>query len=100
MKHESDKQKAAEMWFYRRLLRVIWTDKRTIERILEELSIKSHLLHEIDIKWLRYFGHANRRTAISLMAKVVIGKVEGKRRRGRPQMSYICNAVAPPNRSK
>ena len=84
--------KAAEMWFYRRLLRVSWTGKRTNESILEELSNRQ-LLHEIDTRWLRYFRHANRNTATSLMSTVEMGKVEGKRRRARPPMSYISNIV-------
>ena len=62
---ESEKLKAEEMWFYRRLLRVNWTDKKTNESVLEELSIKRQLLHEIDTRRLRYFRHAYRNTTTS-----------------------------------
>ena len=85
------KLKTAEI-LYRRLLRVSWTDKWTNESILQDLSIKRQLLHEIDDRRLRYFGHANRSTATSLMSTVVMGKVKGKRRRGR-WMSYISKVV-------
>ena len=59
-KAERDKIEAAEMWFYRRLLRVKWTDKRTNNSILEELSVKRQLSNEIDKRRLRYVGHVNR----------------------------------------
>ena len=92
-KEESDKLKAAEMWFYRRLLRVSWTDKRTNESVLEELSVQRQLLQEIDRRRLRYIGHANRSTSTNLMSTVMMGKVQGKRKRGRPPTSYIGNVI-------
>ena len=79
------------MWFYRRLLRIKWTDKRTNESILKELSVQRQLLIEIDKRRLRYVGHANRSQYTPLMTTVFQGKMDGKRRRGRPPVSYTGN---------
>ena len=90
-KAEKDKIEAAEMWFYRRLLRIKWTDKRTNESILKELSVQRQLLIEIDKRRLRYVGHANRSQHTPLMTTVFQGKIDGERRRGRPPVSYSGN---------
>ena len=92
-KEESNKLRAAEMWLYRRLLRVSWKDKRTNESVLNELSVERQILQEIDKRRLRYIGHANRSTSTNLMSTVLMGKVDAKRRKGRPPINYIENVV-------
>jgi hypothetical protein len=82
---------AAEMWFYRRLLRVKWTDKITNESVLKELGAQRLMLSEISKSRLKYLGHANRNTKTDLMTTVLQGKVEAKRNYGRPPTSYIDN---------
>jgi hypothetical protein len=57
---DENRIQAAEMWFYRRLLRVKWTDKRTNESVLKELGVQCLMLSEISKKRLKYLGHANR----------------------------------------
>ena len=92
MKKEEDRKiNAAELWFYRRLLRIQWTEKRTNESVLEELSVKPELLSTINRRKLRYLGHANRNTKTNLMTTVLQGKIEAKRNRGRPPISYMTN---------
>ena len=59
-KEEENKINAAEMWFYRRLLRIQWTEKRTNDSVLEELSVKKEVLNIIIKRRLKYVGHANR----------------------------------------
>ena len=90
---ELNKINAAELWFYRRLLRVSWTDKRTNESILKELNTKRLLLPEIEKRRLKYVGHAVRHSKTSLMSTVLMGKVEGKRKQGRPAKSLTGNLV-------
>ena len=90
-KEEKNKIEAAEMWFYRRLLRIKWTDKRTNDSVLDELSVNRQLLAEVDKRRLRYAGHANRNKHTDLMTTALQGKTAGKRKRGRPPMSYIGN---------
>ena len=82
------KIQSAEMWFYRRMLRVSWREKRTDESILKELGTKRELVNFIKKRKLSFIGHACRRKC-SLMKDIMDGKVEGKRGRGRPRMQYI-----------
>ena len=90
-KEEERKINAAELWFYRRLLRIQWTEKRTNESVLEELSVKPEMLATINRRKFRYLGHANRNTKTNLMTTVLQGKIEAKRNRGRPPISYMSN---------
>ena len=70
---------AFELWCWRRLLRVPWTVRRSKQSILEEIS-PEYSLEELTLK-LQYFGHLIRR-ANSLEKTLMMGKIEGKRRRG------------------
>ena len=90
---EVNKIDAAELWFYRRLLRVSWTDKRTNESILSELNTRRILSSEINKRRLRYVGHAVRHKNTSLMSKVLMGRVEGKRKQGRPAKNLPGNLI-------
>ena len=93
-KEEEKKINAAELWFYRRLLRIQWTEKRTNNSVLEELAVKPELLSKINQRKLSYLGHANRNTRTDLMATALQGKVEAKRNRGRPPISYMASITA------
>ena len=70
------------MWFYRRMLRVSWRDKRTDESILKELGTKRELVNFIKKRRLSFVGHACR-SECSLMKDIMQGKVEWKKRKGR-----------------
>ena len=90
-KKEQDKLKAAEMWPYRQLLNIRWQDKRTNEVVLLELGIERSLINEINKRRLTYTGHAIRSQKTDLMSTVLMGRVEGCRKRGRPAMFLIDN---------
>ena len=90
-KNDEKRLEAAEMWCYRRLLRVTWKDKRTNDSVLTELSVEKQILKEINGRRLRYLGHASRNTKTDLMKTVLQGKTEGKRKSGRPPTSYMIN---------
>ena len=71
-----------ELWCWRRLLRVPWTARRCNQSILKEISPGCSLeVLMLKLK-LQYFGHLIR-TADSLEKTMMLGKIEGKRRRGR-----------------
>ena len=93
-KDEEKKINAAELWFYRRLLRIQWTEKRTNNSVLEELAVKPELLSKINRRRLNYLGHTIRNTRTNLMATVLQGKVEARRNRGRPPISYMTSITA------
>ena len=78
---------AFELWYWRRLLRVPWTARRSNQSILKEFSPGSSLEGLMLKLKLRYFGHPMRR-ADSFEKTVMLGKIEG-RRRGRQRMRWL-----------
>ena len=87
-KAESRKLDAFELWCWRRLLRVLWTARRSNQSILKEIS-PGISLEEMMLKLkLQYFGHLIRR-ADSLEKTLMLGGIGGRRRRGRPRMRWL-----------
>ena len=79
---------AFELWCWRRLLRVPWTARRSNQLILKEISPK-YSLEGLMLKLkLQYFGHLMWR-ADSLEKTLMLGKIEGRRRRGRQGMRWL-----------
>ena len=77
-----------EPWCWRRLLRVPWTARRSNQSILKEISPK-YSLEGLMLKLkLQYFGHLMRR-ADSLEKTLMLGKTEGRRRRGQQRMRWL-----------
>ena len=82
---------AFEMWCYRRMLRISWTEKVSNEEVLERAKIKKRLYNIIQTKKLQYFGHIIRQNGDALHRTVLDGKVNGSRGRGRPRMKWTTN---------
>ena len=79
---------AFELWCWRRLLRVPWTARRSNQSILKEISLK-YSLEGLTLKLkLQYFGHLMQR-ADSLEKILMLGGIEGRRRRGRQRMRWL-----------
>ena len=79
---------AFELWCWRRLLRVLWTTRRSNQSILKEIS-PDYSLEGLMLKLkLQYFGHLMWR-ADSLERTLMLGKIEGRRRRGRQTMRSL-----------
>ena len=79
---------AFELWCWRRLSRVPWAARRSNQSVLEEIS-PEYSLEGLMLKWkLQYFGHLIRRTD-SLEKTLMLGKTEGRRRRGRQRMRWL-----------
>ena len=79
---------AFELWCWRRLLRVPWTARRSIQSILKEISPEFSLEGLILKLKLQYFGHLMQRTD-SFEKTLMLGKIEGRRRRGRQRMRWL-----------
>ena len=77
-----------ELWCWRRLLRVPWTARRYNQSILKEISPECSLEGLMLKLKLQYFGHLMRR-ADSLEKTLMLGKIEGGRRRGRQRMRWL-----------
>ena len=76
---------AFELWCWRRLLRVPWTARRSNQSILKEISPECSLEGLMLMLKLQYFGHLMR-TDDSFEKTLMLGKIEGRRRRGRQRM--------------
>ena len=77
-----------ELWYWRRLLRVPWTARRSSQSILKEISPGCSLEGLMLKLKLQYFGHLMRR-ANSLEKTLMLGKIEGSRRRGQQRMRWL-----------
>ena len=76
------------MWCWRRLLRVPWTARRSNQSILKEMN-PEYSLEGLTLKLkLQYFDHLIRRTD-SLEKTLMLGKIEGRRRRGQHKMRWL-----------
>ena len=95
-KVERQRNDAFKLWCWRRLLRVPWTARRSKQSILKEIS-SEYLLEGLMLKLkLQYFGHLMCRND-SLEKTLMLGKIEGDRRRGRQRMRWldgITNSIA------
>ena len=79
---------AFELWCWRRLLRFPWTSRRSNQSILKEISPEYSLEGLILKLKLQYSGHLMRRTN-SLEKTLMLGKIEGRRRRGWQRMWWL-----------
>ena len=79
---------AFELWCWRRLLRVLWTARRSNQSILKEISPGISLKGMMLKLKLQYFGHLMWRVD-SLEKTLMLGGIGGRRRRGRQRMSWL-----------
>ena len=87
-KAEHQRIDAFELWCWRRLLRVSWTARTSNQSILKEIS-PEYSLEGLRLKLkFQYFGHMMQRTN-SLEKTLILGKIEGRRRRGQQRMRWL-----------
>ena len=87
-KAELQRMDAFELWCWRRLLQVCWTARRPNQSILKEMS-PEYSLERLMLKLkLQYFGHLMRRTD-SFKKTQMLGKIEGRRRRGQERIRWL-----------
>ena len=91
-KAEHQRTDAFKLWCWRRLLRVPWTARRSNQSILKEIS-PEYSLEGLMLKLkFQYFGHLMQR-ADSLEKTLMLGKMEGRRRRGRQRMRWLDGII-------
>jgi len=83
---------AFEMWGFRRLLRISWTQRKTNEWILEKLSEDRQLLNNIKTRKIRYYGHVMWKPSC-LEKDIVQGCVSGSRSRGRQRRRWTEDII-------
>ena len=87
-KAEYQRIDAFKLWCWRSLLRVPWTSRRSKQSVLREIN-PEYLFEGLMLKLkLQYFGHLMQ-TADSLEKSLMLGKIEGGRRRGHQRMSWL-----------
>ena len=79
---------AFELWYWRRLLRVPWTARRSNKSILKEISPGCSLVGLMLKLKLQYFGHLMQRADL-FEKTLMLGKIEGRKRRGRQRMRWL-----------
>ena len=87
-KAESQRIDTFELWCWRRLLRVPWTARRSNQSILKEINPGISLEGMMLKLKLQYFGHFMRRVD-SLEKTLMLGRIGGRRRRGRQRMRWL-----------
>ena len=78
---------AAEMWFFRRMLKIPWSDKVTNEEVLRRAHSEKALLNEIVRRQMKFFGHVIRKDEVENL--VITGFIEGTRARGRQRETFL-----------
>ena len=97
-KTECQRIDAFELWCWRRFLRVPWTAKRSNQSILKEINTE-YSLERLMLKLkLEYFGHMMQRIE-SLEKTLMLGKIEGRRRRGGQRMRWLDGVIDSKNMS-
>ena len=86
-KKEQKYLEAAEMWFYRQMLRVSWMDRESNDTVLKRAGTKRSLVDTIRKRQLRFVGHITRERGLEKLC--LQGKIEGTKGRGRPRASYM-----------
>ena len=81
---------ASKVWCWRRLLRIPWTGRRTNQSILKDIN-PEYSLEGLKLK-LQYFGHLMQRADL-LEKTPMLGKIEGRRRRGRQKMRWLDDII-------
>ena len=88
MKAECQRIDAFELWFWRRILRVPWTARKSNQSILKEIS-PGYSLEGLMLKLkFQYVGHLMRRADL-FEKTLMLGKIEGRKRRGQQRMSWL-----------
>ena len=83
------KLEAAEMWFYRRMLRIPWTAHVTNEEVLRKIGTERKLLPTVRKRQLEFLGHVMRKESLENLT--LTGRIEGKKSRGRPWIKYLTS---------
>lgn len=85
------KLEAFEMWLYRRILKIPWTDRISNDEVLRRIGRKRKLLTIIKIRKTSYVGHILRSDKYLLLQNIMQGRIEGRKGIGRKKKSWLRN---------
>jgi len=78
---------AVEVWLVQRMLKIPWTEKKSNEEVFQEAKVHRTLLKRIRQRQLAFLGHVLRRQSLENL--VVMGRIDGRRARGRQRLKYL-----------
>lgn len=87
----SSKLEAFEMWVYRRILKISWTERVRNTEVSERIGKQAEILHKVKTRKLQYFAHVMRNEKYRILQLVMQGKIVGKRRPGKRKTSWLKN---------
>lgn len=90
-KIDTKRIEAFEMWMYRRILRISWTERVTNVEVLRRMQKEKELILTIKKRKLQYLGHVMRGDKYQLLQLIIQGKIMGKRSIGRRRNSWLKN---------
>ena len=83
---------AFEMWIYRRVLKISWTEKITKEEVLRRMETCREIVRQFKMRKLQYLGHLIRHNT----SQLIKGNIEGRRSRGGPRNTWITDQTNSP----
>ncbi|KAI5695438.1 hypothetical protein M8J77_005016 [Diaphorina citri] len=86
-KKDRARLEAAEMWMWRRMTKTRWIEKKSNERVLEEVGESRQLIKTIEKRKIKLIGHIIRHN--NFITNIFEGKIQGKKTRGRPRKQYF-----------
>ncbi|GFR79052.1 endonuclease-reverse transcriptase [Elysia marginata] len=91
-KNTEKRIEAMEMWIYRRMQRISWKEKVTNKKVLESVGLqRPELLLTIQRRKMKYYGHLRRHDTCSMQKRILEGKIDGRRGRGRRRQTWLGN---------
>ena len=84
---------AFEMWCYRRMLKISWRDRVTNKAVLNRMQTKLHFMEDMMRRKLKYAGHVMRGLGGMTHLQILEGKIEGKKKVGRPRRIWIDDVL-------
>ena len=86
-----NKLQSFEMWCYRRMLKIAWTQKKTNTEVLREMGKECEMVNTIKMRKLQYLGHVMRGQRYEMLRLIIQGKIRGGRSIGRRRVSWLKN---------
>ena len=80
---------AFDVWVYRRVLKITWTEKFTNEEVLRRMGTGREIVRQFKTRKLQYLGHLIRHNTSQI--QLIEGKIEGRRSRGRPRNTWTTD---------
>jgi ribosome biogenesis protein Nip4 len=83
-----EENRSLEMWIYRRIRKIVWSEKKTNNEVLKQLKLKSELFNTVRKTEMKFFVHIKRHN--SILKDILEGQIQGKRMSRHKIKTYNC----------